>query len=169
MDYSEIVNPTIVIPSKQTIRSPPGSDISNITTNTSSITAPKKHDINLLKTKKAYSLANGPAKSIPMNLIMSYFTGNSLQIIPMSMTLMLLLNPLKSIIYDTNSTFSKLTTEENKQDILICKLLFILFQLANMAIGVYKLYNMGLIPHKEADWLAWKEGVEFIERLSNSS
>ncbi|EGW30010.1 uncharacterized protein SPAPADRAFT_144043 [Spathaspora passalidarum NRRL Y-27907] len=165
MDYSEITKPTIVIPPKQAIQSPPGSDTTNTATTTTAHHH-KKEDVGILKTKKAYSLANGPAKSIPMNLIMSYFTGNSLQIIPMTMTLMLLVNPLKAIVYETGPTFEKLKTKENKQDILMAKLLFVFFQVLNMAIGVYKLYNMGLIPHKEADWLAWKQPTDYIQRLS---
>ncbi|KAI5957021.1 hypothetical protein KGF57_003395 [Candida theae] len=116
-----------------------------------------KTDLNELKTRKIWELAVGPAKSIPMNAFMSYMTGNSLQIIPVTMTIMLLWNPIKSIFNDLNPTFSKLKTEDNQSIILFAKLGFIFFQLMSMSIGIYKLYTMGLIPHSEADWLAWLE------------
>lgn len=119
-----------------------------------------------LKFKKAFEIAISPAKSVPMNLIMSYMTGNSLQIIPMSMTLMLLWNPLKAIFYETPVVFKDLTNDDNAARINLCKLAFVLCQFLNMAIGVYKLYKMGLIPHTDADWLAWREGEKLIEKLS---
>lgn len=119
-----------------------------------------------LKFKKAFEIAISPAKSVPMNLIMSYMTGNSLQIIPMSMTMMLLWNPLKAIFLETPVVFKELKNDDNSSRILLCKVAFVLCQLLNMAIGVYKLYKMGLIPHTDADWLAWREGEKFEEMLS---
>lgn len=132
------------------------------------VTDTKKKDSTLseLKVKKAWEIATSPAKSIPMNLIMSYMTGNSLQIIPITMTLMLFWNPLKAIFTDTNAAFRDLKTEDNGPDILLTKILFVTCQLLNMGVGIWKLYNMGLIPNKEADWLAWKEIAHFKEYIS---
>ncbi|KAK6895081.1 ER membrane protein complex subunit 4 [Candida tropicalis] len=173
-DYTEILKPKIIPqPSfkNDSIPAPPGYSESTTTTTTSKTTTSVKKskqdeaELNSLKSKKIWELAIAPAKSVPMNLFMSYMTGNSLQIIPVTMTLMLLWNPIKSIFNDTNRTFSKLTTKNNTTEIIQAKLIFIICQLLNMAIGVYKLYKMGLIPHQEADWLAWKEPKEFIEKL----
>ena len=100
-----------------------------------------------------------------MNLFMSYMTGNSLQVISVTMTLMLLWNPIKAIFNETNPTFSKLSTKNNGSEIILAKIAFIICQVLNMGIGVYKLYKMGLIPHQEADWLAWKEPKKIIDRL----
>ncbi|KAI3406492.2 hypothetical protein KGF56_000624 [Candida oxycetoniae] len=116
-----------------------------------------KTDLDTLKSKKVWESATAPAKSIPMNLFMSYMTGNSLQIIPMTMTMMLLWNPIKAIFNDTNIMFSKLKTRTNQTEITIAKVVFVLCQLLNMGVGVYKLYKMGLLPHSEADWLSLKE------------
>lgn len=184
-DYTEILKPKIVPQStskNDSIPTPPGytesiftgssSSSSSATSTTHSKTTnlnkKAKQDeieLNSLKSKKIWELAIGPAKSIPMNLFMSYMTGNSLQIIPVTMTLMLLWNPIKAIFNDTNLIFKKLITKNNNIEIIQAKLIFIICQLLNMAIGVYKLYKMGLIPHQEADWLAWKEPKQFIERL----
>ena len=122
-----------------TIPSPPGFDVKPLEQAT---TRDQKASLNELKSKKIYELAIGPAKSIPMNAFMSYMTGNSLQIIPVTMTMMLLWNPIKSIFNDLNPTFLKLKTEDNQLLILLAKLGFIFFQLMNMSIGVYKLYTM---------------------------
>lgn len=113
-----------------------------------------------LKTKKAWEIATGPAKQLPMNLVMGYMTGNSLQIIPITTTFMILLNPLKAIFSETSKAFAGLDTGDQTQ-LMAAKLVFVVCQLANMAIGVYKLYKMGLIPHAPADWLAWKLPVVF--------
>lgn len=121
-------------------------------------------DLNSLKAKKAWEVAMGPAKSIPMNLIMGYMTGNSLQIIPISMTFMMLLNPLKAIFTETNRVFKGLEPQD-QGTLLMLKFVFIICQLASMTIGIYKLFKMGLIPHSEADWLSWLHPVQFEDRV----
>ncbi|ABN65055.2 predicted protein [Scheffersomyces stipitis CBS 6054] len=172
MSYTEITKPEIVATPKSTKKPlvlPPGfgQDGKSASGKTKKVSF-KNGDEQMeeLKVKKAWELATGPAKSIPMNAIMSYMTGNSLQIIPMTMTLMLLWNPLKAIFTETNDTFKGLITKKNSSNILLAKLGFVFFQLLNMSIGIYKLYTMGLIPNTEADWLAWKELKSFDERLS---
>ena len=137
--------------------SPPGFDSKPLEHTKQASQRDHRAELDELKSKKIWELAIGPAKSIPMNAFMSYMTGNSLQIIPVTMTMMLLWNPIKSIFNDLNPTFLKLKTDDNLLLILFAKLGFIFFQLINMSIGVYKLYTMGLIPHLEADWLAWLE------------
>lgn len=163
---SELTNPTVIQPlvTKKPIN-PAGFGVSPVKTRQ---TGPTTTDDQLegLILKKVWATAVSPSKSIPMNVIMSYMTGNSLQIIPMTMTLMLLWNPLKAIIFETNPAFKGLQSKNITTEIFVAKLLFILCQLANMAVGVYKLYKMGLIPNTEADWLAWNEIIAFTEKLS---
>lgn len=166
-EFDELLNPTILAsPISNMLASPPGYGISGVKKVMTGKGAPGDAQVSELKLKKAWELAMGPAKSIPLNVIMSYMTGNSLQIIPVTMTLMLLWNPIKAIFNDTNTTFKNLITKENESQILLAKLVFVICQLGSMSVGVYKLYNMGLIPHSEADWLAWKEIVNIRERLS---
>ncbi|KAI5959734.1 uncharacterized protein KGF55_004966 [Candida pseudojiufengensis] len=160
--YDEILKPELFAsPNSDSLPSPPGyitnsnSSVSKTTSN--KISKKDSNEMKTLKSKKIWELASGPAKSVPMNAFMSYMTGNSLQMIPVTMTLMLLWNPIKSIFNDTNPLFSKLKSNDNFKEILIAKCVFILLQLLNMSIGVYKLYKMGLIPHTEADWLAWMD------------
>ncbi|EEQ39753.1 hypothetical protein FOB63_002357 [Clavispora lusitaniae] len=126
---------------------------------------PSQNELDSLKVKMAWEVATSPAKSIPMNLIMSYMTGNSMQIIPVTMALMLIWNPLNAIVRETNSSFSSLRNDRNSSEILLPKIVFVLCQLMNMAIGLWKLNQMGLIPNKEADWLSWKPVTHIIERV----
>lgn len=121
-----------------------------------------------LKIKKAWEFATSPAKNIPMNLIMSYMTGNSLQVIPIMMTLMLLWLPLSAIFTETSRGFQAFTTEKNKSELILPKLVFILCHLANAAIGVWKLDKMGIIPYREADWIDWKVPAQLMERVALS-
>lgn len=90
-----------------------------------------------------------------MNLIMSYMSGNSLQLMSMMMTLTLFTGPLKAI-FSIGTTFQGLETEKTKQDVLLAKATFIFLQLVVIAIGVYKLNSMGLIPNRRGDWLSWE-------------
>ncbi|CUM54113.1 uncharacterized protein AC631_04749 [Debaryomyces fabryi] len=174
--YGELLNPSIVkdakISGKRQITLPAGfnSDLISLQHNKSNATVrsnnkPDLERLEELKVKKAWEIALGPAKTIPMNLIMSYMTGNSLQIIPIMMTLMLFWNPLKAIFTETNANFKSLETKKNASDILLTRTVFVVCQLACMAVGIWKLYNMGLIPNSESDWLAWKEAVQYKESV----
>lgn len=145
---------------------PPGFGQTSTKTKTAEVKRPTTDQVEQLKIKKAWEIATGPAKSIPMNLIMSYMTGNSLQMIPIMMTLMLFWNPLKAIFTETNSSFEALVTEKNRTELYLPKAVFVLCQMATMAIGVWKLNSMGLIPNGEADWLAWKDVTQVVERLT---
>ncbi|KAK9449832.1 uncharacterized protein V1518DRAFT_426700 [Limtongia smithiae] len=116
-----------------------------------------------LKVKKAWDIAMGPSKSLPMNAIMSYFSGSSLQIFSLTMTFMLFSNPVKSIA-SIGSTFARFESESTYSRILQAKVVFILMQLATVAVGVWKMSSMGVLPTKRSDWLAWESEVPALER-----
>ncbi|ODV78842.1 uncharacterized protein CANTADRAFT_53803, partial [Suhomyces tanzawaensis NRRL Y-17324] len=164
--YAELLTPQVVSPStSKTLSSPPGFGGDHAKLGTARPTKQDDAQVSELKAKRAWELAIAPAKSLPMTAFMSYMTGNSLQIIPMTMAFMLLWNPIKAIFTETNALFKNLSTKDNSSTILQTKLVYVVCQLLNMAVGVYKLSNMGLIPNREADWLAWKEVVGFKESL----
>ncbi|QRG38283.1 hypothetical protein FDK38_002685 [Candidozyma auris] len=166
MSYAELLQPQVKPRESATIASPPGFglQISSKVKNASPVKKPTQEELDQLKLKKAWEVATGPAKSVPMNCIMSYMTGNSLQMIPIMMTVMLLINPLKAILFEMNKAFASLETK-NSTSLLLPKLVYVFFQLANAGIGLFKIWKMGLIPNGEADWLAWKQATQVIERL----
>lgn len=116
----------------------------------------KQQDKDELKLRRAREVAFGPAKSAPMNLVMSYFSGNSLQVIPLSMTWMMFFNgPLKQLVA-VNDQFTKFETESNASSILMLKAVYIFFLLATIGVGFYKLSTMGILPNTVSDWVAWE-------------
>ncbi|CAG7853560.1 SubName: Full=Uncharacterized protein {ECO:0000313/EMBL:CCA70807.1} [Serendipita indica DSM 11827] len=50
-----------------------------------------------LKSKRAWDLATSPAKQLPMQMIMVYFSGGGVQIFSMGMVAMLLSSPFKAV------------------------------------------------------------------------
>lgn len=109
-----------------------------------------------LKLRRAREQAFSPAKNIPMNLIMSYFSGSSLQVITLSMTWMMFFNgPIKQLI-TVNDQFSKLETERNLSNIFVFKVIYCFFVILTMCVGVYKLSSMGILPNTASDWVAWE-------------
>ncbi|SGZ58200.1 CIC11C00000003004 [Sungouiella intermedia] len=170
MSFNELVHPKVLAPASGDIVLPPGFGGGPSTGSTKSkkaepVKKPSETEMDQLKVKKAWEMATSPAKSIPMNLIMSYMTGNSLQMIPIMMTLMLLWNPIRAIFTETGAAFQDLTNDRIANELLLPKVVFILCHLANTGIGVWKLNKMGLVPNSEADWLAWKDAAKVVERL----
>jgi ER membrane protein complex subunit 4 len=98
-----------------------------------------------------------------MQLIMSYMSGNSLQIFSLMMVAMLFKGPFQAIA-STNSTFSKLETEGNKGKMILVKATFVGMQFMLLALGVWKIGQMGLLPTTQSDWVAFEGERICLER-----
>ena len=100
-----------------------------------------------LKLKKAWEVALAPAKQIPMNAIMMYMSGNSLQIFSIMMVYMLFMNPIKGIL-GLNQAFAKFESanESMKSKLMMVKVVYVVMQLGCLALGVWKVNGMGLLP-----------------------
>ncbi|CBQ71812.1 conserved hypothetical protein [Sporisorium reilianum SRZ2] len=120
----------------------------------SSTAVAQRADPAALKMAKAWELAYSPAKSLPMNAIMLYMSGSGVQIFSMMAVGMLITGPLKGIS-SMNSSFDRLSSPG--QSLLLPKVLFVLCQLAAIALGLYKCWSMGLLPTETSDWLAWRQ------------
>ncbi|KAI9662804.1 MAG: hypothetical protein M1821_007850 [Bathelium mastoideum] len=118
-----------------------------------------------LKLKKAWELAIAPAKQLPMNGIMMYMSGNSLQIFSIMMVWMLFKNPVTAIV-NINPTFARFETEGTKANMLLVKLVFVATNLLALALGIWKVNGMGLLPTTRSDWLAWEVEREPLERAT---
>jgi len=108
-----------------------------------------------LKVKKAWEIAIGPSKTIPMNAIMMYMSGSGLHIFSLMMTGMLFLTPIKALL-SFNQPFIPLESATTRSRLLQAKAVYFLMQLLVMAMGVYKVWIMGLLPTSGSDFLAWK-------------
>ena len=125
--------------------------------------SPTQEETETLKLKKSWEIALGPAKQLPMQAIMAYMSGNSLQIFSIMMVFMLFKNPLQGIM-QTNAIFSKFETDSLKSKMLGVKVVYVLMQCSLLALGVYKVHSMGLLPTTRSDWLAWETERQPLER-----
>lgn len=96
--------------------------------------------------KKAWEIAIAPSKQIPMNAIMMYMSGNSLQIFSIMMVLMLFKGPIQGII-NTNAAFAKYETPSTHSRLLGVKAVYMLMQLVLLGLGIWKVNAMGLLPY----------------------
>lgn len=119
----------------------------------------QNYEIKVFKKKKMWELATSPAKSILMNIGMSYMSPNDIQVIPIMMLFMLFINTFKEI-FTVNVKFQTLDksieTEIDSYDLIIMKFVYILSCCGNLLVGLWKLNSMGLIPNKSSDWLSWE-------------
>ncbi|KAM0715067.1 hypothetical protein Q7P37_009532 [Cladosporium fusiforme] len=130
---------------------------------TSSRTKPSPEEMDTLKLKKAWEVALAPAKQLPMNAIGMYMSGNSLQMFSIMMVFMLFKAPIQALL-NINQTFARFETEGKKQELLMVKAAFVACNMLALALGTWKVNQMGLLPTTRSDWLAWEVAREPLER-----
>ncbi|KAH9842084.1 ER membrane protein complex subunit 4 [Teratosphaeria destructans] len=139
-------------------RQKPHNNNTTTTTTTTKSAARKKPteaEMDTLKLKKAWEIALAPAKQLPMNAVGMYMTGNSLQIFSIMMVFMLFKNPVTAVL-NLPATFRALESEGNRPQMVLVKLAFVGCNLLALALGVWKVNGMGLLPTTRSDWLAWE-------------
>lgn len=92
-----------------------------------------------------------------MNFIMMYMSGNTLQIFSIMMVFMLFQNPLRALA-SVGATFRRFDNESTHARLWAVKGVYVALQVVALAVGVWKVNGMGLLPNRRSDWLAW-EGV----------
>ncbi|KAL9583292.1 MAG: hypothetical protein Q9212_002793 [Teloschistes hypoglaucus] len=106
---------------------------------------PTPEETDILKVKKSWEVALAPAKQLPMNAIMMYMSGNSLQIFSIMMVFMLFKNPIQGLL-QTNQAFVRYETPRTKGKMWLVKAVYVLMNLVALALGVWKVNGMGLLP-----------------------
>jgi hypothetical protein len=81
-----------------------------------------------------------------MNAIMMYMSGNSLQIFSIMMVFMLFKGPIQGL-FNTNAAFAKFDTESTRAKLVSVKAVYVLMQLGLLALGIWKVNAMGLLPY----------------------
>ncbi|CAB3410092.1 unnamed protein product [Caenorhabditis bovis] len=104
-----------------------------------------------LAKKRAWDMAIGPIKSLPMNMFMMYMAGGSVSIFPIMMVGMMLWRPIKAL-FAVNATFKPLEGT-GTGSMLIHKIVFCLGNLGAIGLAIYKVHTMGLLPNTPSDWL----------------
>jgi len=106
---------------------------------------PTPEEMDTLKLKKSWEVALAPAKALPMNAIMMYMSGNTLQIFSMMMVFTLFKNPLQALL-QTNRAFTRYETEGTAGKMWMVKIVYVLMNLVALALGIWKVNGMGLLP-----------------------
>ncbi|XP_041973764.1 ER membrane protein complex subunit 4 [Aricia agestis] len=138
------------------VPSPPGYSQS---ANTNYTEASKDTD-NLLLIKKLWDVALGPLKQVPMNLFIMYMAGNSISIFPIMMVGMLIVRPVKAL-FSTQSTFKMVEGTQAATQMMV----YIIGNMVNIGLALYKCQSMGLLPTHASDWLAFEEPLRRDEYL----
>lgn len=133
----------------EALAAPPAYSASGVPTSSD---VSKKTDVTHLINKKSWDLALAPLKQVPMNLFIMYMAGNSISIFPIMMVGMLFMRPIQALL-GTNSTF-KMVENSNA---IGQKLVYVLGNLVNIGLALYKCQSMGLLPIHSSDWLAFVE------------
>lgn len=81
-----------------------------------------------------------------MNAIMMYMSGNTLQIFSIMMVFMLFKNPLQALL-QTNQVFTRYETEGTRAKLWMVKGVYVLMNMVALALGVWKVNGMGLLPY----------------------
>ncbi|KAH8678768.1 hypothetical protein BGZ60DRAFT_250787 [Tricladium varicosporioides] len=123
---------------------------------------PTTEEMDVLKLKKAWEVALAPVKQLPMTAIMMYMSGNSLQIFSIMMVVMAFKNPVMGLVA-TNQAFEKFESEGTKAQLLMVKAVYVAMQILALALGVWKVNGMGLLPTTRSDWLAWETARDPME------
>jgi hypothetical protein len=130
---------------------------------TSAIKIHSPEETDTLKVKKAWELALGPAKQLPMNAIGMYMTGNTLQIFSITMVFMLFKGPIQAVL-GLSQAFERYETQGNRDRLLMAKAVYVLTNCGLLALGIWKVNGMGLLPTTSSDWLLWESARVPLER-----
>jgi len=136
------------------LQSPPGYNLSVGVQQTEST----RQTNSSLVIKKSWDLALGPLKQVPMNLFIMYMAGNTISIFPIMMIGMLFVRPIKALL-SVQTTFKMIEGSHGA----IQKLVYLLGNVANILLALYKCQSMGLLPTHSSDWLAFVPPQERME------
>ena len=104
-----------------------------------------------VRVQKAYMFAMSQWQSIGMMGFMMYMSGNGVQIFSIMVTLGGIFNPIKAILR-SGKTFERFADE--KTDMTGPRLAFCGVQCAGLALALWKLNAMGLLPTHASDWVS---------------
>ena len=114
-----------------------------------------------LRAKRSWDTALAPIKQAPMNLFIMYMSGNTIYTFPIIMAMAV--RPLKTLLLSTGTTFKQLDADAGATSALGQKIVFVLGNLANVALAVCKFNSMGLLPTYASDWLAFADPISRVE------
>ena len=146
----------------QGVPRPPGAehpDAIIMSTTESQLTQQKKHKADIMA-KRAMETGLAPGKNIFMQGFMMYMSGNGVQIFSVMMVGGGVWNPVKAIMRSCK-TFERFS--DANTDMTGPRLAFCAIQVAGLAMALYKLNAMGLLPTHASDWVSGMKPPRALE------
>ncbi|KAJ1667413.1 hypothetical protein IW140_000874 [Coemansia sp. RSA 1813] len=169
--YADFTSLTGKVKQSKSVRDPKGFDAAIASGNVASLstTQGRNDEADLaLRAKKAWEVAMGPGKTLPMQAFMAWMSGTSVSIFSILITGMILMTPAKTIM-SVQQTFAPLERAGKggsggaKLDLTMQKAVYVAINIAGIMFGIYRLSIMGLLPTTSSDWLAFIPAKQYIE------
>ncbi|KAH8057967.1 ER membrane protein complex subunit [Aureococcus anophagefferens] len=114
--------------------------------------------------KRAMEMGIAPGKNIFMQGFMMWMSGSSINIFSIMITGMAFINPVKSILA-IDDTFKRFA-HDPAVDLTLPKLAFVGCNCGMIALALWKLNTMGLLPITAADWTSFLVDKTHVESSS---
>ncbi|KAF9681334.1 hypothetical protein SADUNF_Sadunf06G0215200 [Salix dunnii] len=101
--------------------------------------------------KKAWEVAQAPFKNLLMMGFMMWMAGNTVHLFSIGITFSALWQPIGAL-QGVGKVFEPY--KDSKVDLLVPKLVFIALNLGGLALGIWKLNTLGLLPTHASDWVS---------------
>ncbi|KAJ4957020.1 hypothetical protein NE237_013803 [Protea cynaroides] len=129
----------------------------------STVSRQKKDAESNWKAQKAWEVAQAPVKNLLMMGFMMWMAGNTVHLFSIGITFSALWQPINAL-QGVGKVFEPY--KDSKVDTLTPKLLFIALNLASLALGVWKLNTLGLLPTHASDWVSSLPPAQEVEYSS---
>lgn len=116
--------------------------------------APGEVDLVLLK-RKAWEHGKSPLSNIFSTLLMMYFAGSHLSIVSLMLCAVMISGPIKSLMSFKSSfkIFDDALLGKDETILFSAKAVYLLINAAVLAVAIWKIGQLGLLPFTEADYL----------------
>ncbi|KAL3566046.1 hypothetical protein D5086_031461 [Populus alba] len=138
-------------PSSRDIPDPPGFNRASQEQDDSAVTKQKKDAEANWKSQKAWEVAQAPFKNLLMMGFMMWMAGNTVHLFSIGITFSALWQPIGAL-QGVGKVFEPY--KDSKVDLLAPKLIFIALNLGGLALGIWKLNTLGLLPTHVSDWVS---------------
>ncbi|KAL3587143.1 hypothetical protein D5086_014010 [Populus alba] len=139
------------LPSSRDIPDPPGFSRASQDQEDSAVTKQKKDAEANWKAQKAWEVAQAPFKNLLMMGFMMWMAGNTVHLFSIGITFSALWQPIGAL-QGVGKVFEPY--KDSKVDLLVPKLVFIALNLGGLALGIWKLNALGLLPTHASDWVS---------------
>ncbi|XP_058222260.1 uncharacterized protein LOC131332198 [Rhododendron vialii] len=146
--------------SSRDIPDPPGFSRTSADQDDSTVSRQKKDAEANWKSQKAWEVAQAPFKNLLMMGFMMWMAGSTVHLFSIGITFSALWQPL-SALQGVGKVFAPY--KDSKVDLLAPKLLFIALNLGGLALGVWKLNTLGLLPTHASDWVSSLPPAQEVE------